>query len=118
MTDSPMDHGANALETKGFLKSLYDFKFESFVAMRLLRVLYIIITIVYSLAALIFFIASLASGKALSIVVAIIVIPLGYLIYLAFARVTIEVMMVIFRIGADVRSIANRGSGAGESPSS
>jgi hypothetical protein len=112
-----MDHGESALETKGFFKSLYDFKFESFVAMRMLRILYIIITILYSLGAIVFLITALASGKAGTIIIGLILIPIGYIIYLAFARIAIEVIMVIFRIGAEVQVIAERSAGGGNSTS-
>jgi hypothetical protein len=48
------------LETKGFFRSLFDFSFSSFVAMRAITVIYALITVVYSLAAITLFIAGLA----------------------------------------------------------
>ena len=117
MADSSMQHGANALEAKGFIKSLHDFRFVSFVAMRMLKVLYVIITILYSLAALGFLIGAIVSANAASIILGVILVPIGYIVYLVFARLTIEVIMVIFRIGADVRSLAERSTGSDDSTS-
>ena len=101
-----------ALESKGFVRSLFDFSFSSFVARRVLRVLYILITIMYSLGALGAFIALLARHTPADIVLAVVAVPLGYILYLTFARITLEVLMVIFGIGEDLREIRDRGAGS------
>jgi Domain of unknown function (DUF4282) len=97
------------LEAMGFIRSLYDFSFSSFVTLRVIRVLYVLITILYSLAAVIVFIGVLVQHKPADIVAAIILVPIGYLIYLTFARIAMEILMVLFNIGKDVRSIRERG---------
>jgi hypothetical protein len=97
------------LEAMGFLRSLYDFSFSSFVTLRVIRVLYVLITILYSLAAVLVFIAALVKHQPADIVFAIILVPIGYLIYLTFARIAMEILMVLFNIGKDVRSIRERG---------
>lgn len=99
----------DSLEAKSFLRSLYDFSFSSFITLRVIRVLYVLITIIYSLVALLAFVAALYKHTAADIVGAIIVIPLAYLIYLTFARIGLEILMVIFNIGKDVRAIRERG---------
>ena len=102
--------------SKGFLKSLYDFSFSSFVTSKVVRVLYIIITILYSLGAIGLFIELISRGGA-SVVVAIIVVPLGYLLYLTLARIGLEFIIVVFRIGEDVRIIRDTRT-ASEEPES
>jgi|SRR5580658_430950 hypothetical protein len=102
-------HARHALEDKGFIRSLYDFSFSSLVTMRVIRVLYALITIIYSLAAVITFAVLLVRHTPVDIVLAIIVVPLAYLIYLTIARITLEVLMVIFNIGKDVRTLRERG---------
>jgi len=90
--------------TRGFLKSLYDFSFSNFITSKVIRLVYIIITILYSLGAIIGFIGLLARG-GIGIPIAIIGVPLVYLLYLALARIMMEFIMVVFRIGEDVRTI-------------
>jgi hypothetical protein len=97
------------LEAMGFIRSLYDFSFSSFVTLRVIRVLYVLITILYSLAAILVFIGALVEHKPADIVFAIIIVPIAYLIYLTFARIAMEILMVLFNIGKDVRSIRERG---------
>jgi hypothetical protein len=93
----------------GFIRSLYDFSFSSFVTLRVIRVLYVLITILYSLAAVLVFVGALVEHKPADIVFAIIIVPIAYLIYLTFARIAMEILMVLFNIGKDVRSIRERG---------
>jgi hypothetical protein len=90
--------------SKGFLKSLYDFKFSVFVTSKVVRALYIIITILYSLGAVASFIEFARRG-GVGIILAIIVVPLGYLLYLTLARMLLEFIIVVFRIGEDVRAL-------------
>jgi hypothetical protein len=92
------------LDYKGFFRSLYDFKFNSLITTKIIKVLYALVTVLYSIGALAFFVILLSKG----IIVGIIVIPLLYIIYLAFARVSFEILIVLFRIAEDVRRIANR----------
>ena len=54
-----------SLEGMSFIKSLYDFKFESFVAMKVLRLVYKLIVILYSLGAVAYLLIALATGHRL-----------------------------------------------------
>jgi hypothetical protein len=100
-----MDTSQDSFEAKGFLKSLYDFKFESFITLRVIRALYVLITIVYSLGSVVVFVVLLAEHAPFDIVFALIGVPLLYLIYLTMARISLEFIMVVFNIGKDVRGI-------------
>lgn len=93
----------------GFLKSLYDFSFSSFVTSKIIRGLYIVTTVLHSLVALLFFIDFARSGN-FGIVRAVIVVPLGYILFLTAARVVLELVMVVFRIGEDLRVIRDGGT--------
>ena len=93
----------------GFLKSLYDFNFSSFVTSKIIRGLYIVTTVLYSLVALLFFLDFARSGN-FGIVLAVIVVPLAYLLFLTSARVALEFIMVVFRIGEDLRVIRDGGT--------
>ena len=94
--------------TPGFIRSLFDFKFESYVTTRILRVLYVLVTVLYSLGALVAFLLLVLRGGTVGVLGAVIVVPLAYIIYLATARVFFEVLMVVFRIGEDVHVIARK----------
>jgi hypothetical protein len=79
------------------------------VTLRVIRVLSVLITILYSLTAVIVFIGALIEHKPADIIFAVIIVPIAYLIYLTFARIAMEILMVLFNIGKDVRSIREGG---------
>jgi hypothetical protein len=95
----------------GILAGLFDFSFETFVAARLVKILYICSLIGVSIVAAIGLaggVAGLASGAA-SGVVAVITAPLGWLFFLALARLWLERIIVIFKISDDLRDIRDSG---------
>jgi hypothetical protein len=105
-----------ALEGKGFIRSLYDFSFSSLVTLRVIRVLYVLITILYTLAAVIIFAGLLIKHTAAGVVIAIVGVPIAYFIYLTCARIALEVLMIVFNIGKDVRAIRERGDATARHP--
>ncbi len=112
-TDAASTVQNSALESKGFFRSLYDFSFSSFITLRVIRVLYVLITIILSLGAAVLFFVLVARHTPASIAVALIGVPLGYLVYLIVARIYLELMMVIFNIGKDVRGLRERAEASG-----
>lgn len=100
---------------KGFFASLFDFSFSSLVTTRIIKILYIVITVIVSLIAFLFLIAGLTQGPA-SALGAIIFAPLGWLFYMISARVSLEIIIVVFRIGDDVRYLAVRGGAPSPPP--
>jgi len=96
---------------KGFLASLFDYSFSSFITTRIIKILYVLITIVYSLVALAFLAIGISHGPGPA-VAAIIFVPIAWLLYMIFARVALEVLIVVFRIGEDIHLVAHPGGGA------
>jgi Domain of unknown function (DUF4282) len=96
---------------KGFVASLFDFGFTSFVTPKVVKVVYVLITIVVSIGTLGLIIAGFRHGLAPGLFFLVIVAPLFFFIYLALWRIALEIFMVIFRISDDLRSIRERGSG-------
>ncbi len=96
-------------EAKGLLKSLFDFQFTSLITVKIIRFVYALIVVLYSIGALFVFIASLSRGGAGGILTAFILVPLGYLLYLILTRIWMEILIVVFRMGDDVRAIRERG---------
>lgn len=101
----------NINSPKGFLGSLFDYSFSSFVTTRIIKILYVLITIVFTLAALAFLAVGISQGPGPA-VGAVIFVPIAWLLYMIFARVALEVLIVLFRIGEDLHLIAHPGGGA------
>jgi len=99
-----------ALDTKGFVKSLYDFRLDSYVTPKVLRVLYAVVVVLLSLGAVLFIIAELGSGDSSGAIAALIFVPIAYFLYLVFTRIYFELIAAFFRMADDVRAI-RRGSG-------
>ncbi len=98
---------------KGFLASLLDFSFSSLITTRIIKVVYVILTIVISLIAVVYFIvglAGLASGNVGFGLAGIIAAPIGWLIYMIGTRISLELVIILFKIGDDVRRIADGNS--------
>jgi uncharacterized membrane protein len=99
------------LDAKGFFQSLFDFKFTSLITTRIIRVVYVIVVVVFALAALALFFGGLGSGEESGIIFAIIFVPIGFLLYVIAARIWMELIIIVFRIGEDIRAIRTEGRG-------
>jgi hypothetical protein len=88
---------------KGLLASLYDFGFTSLVASKVIRFVYALLVVLYSIGAVVVIIASLRQGSAG--IAALIVVPIGYLISLIWLRIVMEFLIVVFRMGDDIHSM-------------
>ncbi len=89
-------------ESTGFFAALFDFNFQHFVTPKIIKVVYIVITVLIALGAIGFLIAALASGEGGAIFAALIFVPLGALIYLALARMSLELYYAVIRLSEDV----------------
>lgn len=109
---SPQPNGpaAEPVNAKGFVKSLFDFKFDHFVAPSLIRFFYAFLVIVLSVFAVIGFIGMLSQGGG-SAVAAIFLWPLLYFACLIGARINFELVAIRFRMADDLRAI-RRSNGA------
>jgi hypothetical protein len=100
-----------AFDAKGFLRSLYDFGFTSLIATKVIRFVYALLVISYSLGAALMLLVCLGSGKGAAIVFGLIFIPIVYLIYLIMLRIFMELIVVFFKMGEDVRAIRYSSTG-------
>lgn len=92
---------------KGFLASLFDTSFSTFVTPKVIKVVYVIVMIIIGLGTLGYIIFGFAAFKALGIIILPIALLIG-LVYLALARMSFELIMVIFRMGDDMHALRNR----------
>lgn len=87
--------------SKGFFGALFDFSFNHFVTPIIIKVVYVLATIVLALAWIIFVIAGFANGVGAGILVLIGGAILA-LLYLALIRMTLEFYMAVVRMSEDI----------------
>lgn len=102
-------------EAKGLLASLFDFGFTSLITLKVIRFVYALLVILLSIGAIFFFIGGIATGRAAGILSSLIVLPIVYLVYLILIRIWMEILIVVFRLGEDVRAI-RLGGGLSQGP--
>jgi hypothetical protein len=83
---------------KGFFESLFDISFTSFITTKIIKFLYVLALIAIGLIALAFVVGAFSRSAALGVLVLVILAPLFSLIYIVYARVTLELIIQIFRI--------------------
>jgi hypothetical protein len=95
---------------KGFLGSLFDFSFKSFVTPKIVTVLYVLFTLWTALVALVLLIIGFRTGGlAGGLFMLIVIVPIYVLLTLGVYRVILEAFMVIFRIYEETKKISERG---------
>jgi uncharacterized membrane protein len=95
---------------KGFIGALFDFSFTSFVTPKIIKVLYVLITIWTVIWALIFLrLGFKYGGAAGGFFTLIIVDPILVLLTLGVYRVVLELFMVVHRMHEDLKAIRERG---------
>jgi hypothetical protein len=104
-THSPASHAS----AKGFVGSLFDFGFNSFVTPKVVKVVYVLIMAGLALAELGYLIFAFRTSTVFGIISLVILCPLSFFVYLALWRILLELFIVIFRIADDIRSIRERG---------
>ena len=85
------------------LKSLFDFKFETLVAPKVIKFLYAIFAVVSSIAIVVITIVGLQQSK-----LSIVVVPFIGFIYLLIVRIVYESLIVKFQMAQDIRAIKNK----------
>ena len=91
---------------RGFLGSLFDFSFNSFVTPKIIKVLYVLFTIWTALIGItILIIGFRTGGLAGGLFTLIIIEPIFVLLTLGIYRVVLEAFMVLFRIYEETKKI-------------
>ena len=94
---------------RGFVGSLFDFSFNSFVTPKIIKVLYVLFTIWTALVSLLILIVSFRTGGMVAgIFVLIVLVPIYVLLTLGVYRVILEAFMVVFRIYEETKKISER----------
>lgn len=106
----------NVDQHKGFFASLFDFSFTSFITLKFLKVIYAVMVGLILLMGLGFFLG-LASKGGGGAVLALVVVPIATLAYLMFARMWLEIVAILFRIGENTSILAAAARGGASGPS-
>ena len=95
--------------SKGFVGSLFDVSFSSFVTPTIIKVVYILVMILAGLGALAVAFTGFTYSVVFGLITLIILAPLGFFVELALWRIALEIFMVIFRIGDDIHAMRDGG---------
>jgi len=90
-----------------FLASLFDFSFEHLVTVRVARWVYAVGVGLAGLWSLLLLLAALVRGGGAALL-GVVTAPLGFLLACAFLRLTLEALVVVFRIHEAVSELARR----------
>lgn len=90
---------------QGFFAKLFDFSFRGFITPTIVAVIYGILIVLLALATIVSIVMAFRAGTAAG-VISLILSPIIFLIYLIFARMGLEIAIVLFRIAQDVGEIA------------
>lgn len=96
--------------TSTFWAGLFDFSFTRFITLKFIRVIYAVMLAVIVLFGVLLLISALVSGASNSsageVLAGIIVVPIVTLLWIIGARLTLEFIAVVFRIGENAARIA------------
>ena len=99
-------------QQKGFIGMIFDTSFSEFVTTRVIKVLLVLAMIVNALFVLAMIIFNFANQGFLVGLLVLILSPLIYLIMMLVSRIYLEILIVIFRIADELRSIRIAQGGA------
>ena len=99
------------MQAKGFFRSLFDYSFSSFITVRIIKVLYVLMTIAVALWTLLVILLAFRVSSGVGILALLVGGPIFFVITMIYVRVGLELLMVFFRIHGDVAEINRRGGG-------
>jgi hypothetical protein len=99
----------NTQEAAGFISSLFDLSFSTFITSKLIKVLFVISIVMAAFGSLAMVMYGFAMGALPGILMLLIVAPLVFFFYVIYARVVMEVLIVIFRCSEYLAEIAKQG---------
>lgn len=105
------------MEDKGFLASLFDLSFSSFITLKLIKIIFVLMLIGAGLYTLVI-IGTAFAADTVAGVLALVLSPVIFLFFAIMARVYLEVLIVVFRIADNTAAIANntKAPGAPDTP--
>ncbi len=93
------------MSAAGLLGWLYDMSFTRHYAPQVIKAVYWLVTVFFSLVAVVALVRLFQEGRPVRIIIGVILIVAAYVVYLTVARIVLEVLIVIFRMGEDLSAI-------------
>jgi len=112
MMNDHEEGGGAAMDTKGFLGELFDFSFSKFVTFRVVKVLYglgIAGAVIFGLSVLVRGFMLLRYQALVGLVTILIGAPLAMFLTILWARIWLEIIIVIFRIAENTGQLVEQG---------
>ena len=99
---------ASGAEGRGVLSSLFDLSFTTFITSKLIKVLYAMAIALAALVAATLLVSGFSQGTLVGLLM-LIVAPIVFLGTVIYARVLLEIMIVVFRMAEHLAEIAQQG---------
>ena len=87
------------------LYGLMDFSFTEFFTIKVIKQLYFIAIAIAAISALTIIGTGFATGTAMSIIGGIIMAPIAFILYIIFARISLELIVVAFHIADNTKRL-------------
>ena len=99
---SPYDGpAAQSTDAAGFFKALFDFSFSSFITPKVVKFVYILATVLLGVLWLFWIVAGFSQNAGLGLFI-LVAGAVGFIVYLALIRMTLEFFLAIVRMSEDV----------------
>lgn len=95
----------NQEDAKGLFGALFDFSFQHFITAKIIRFLYMLSVAMAGIMYLILVIGAFQASPGFGAVMLLIIGPLVFVLSVVYARVMLEIIMVVFRISADTSNV-------------
>ncbi len=95
-------------DSKGFFGSLFDFKFRFFITSKLIRFIYVLAFLFALLAYVGLVVAAFYESTLIGLLGLFIVGPIAFFLLLIYARVMLELIMVLFSIAENVEVLSRQ----------
>ncbi|SDC58198.1 protein of unknown function [Rhodococcus tukisamuensis] len=103
----PPAPGGVSQQAAGFFPALFDFNFDSYVTPKVVKVLYILVTAMMGLGLLVM-VVSAFSEEPVAGLLALVFGSLGFIVFLALIRISLEFYVAVIKISEDVKELKRR----------
>lgn len=97
----------NTSDAKGFFAALFDFKFQTLITPKVVKVVYAFATVVLIAAWAIWTVAAFSDSAGLGLL-SLVVGPIFVILYLVFIRMTLELYFAVVRMSDDIHRAYNK----------
>ena len=95
-------------EARGFFSLLFDFSFSEFIVLRVVKIIYGLILLLIGIGGLGVLIGGFKQSFGYGLVTLLVILPLYLLISIVFARIYMEIIIVIFKINENLQKLVDK----------